>query len=82
MSFDMKHDPITGGARPYMPPEEKQRIQQISKEMTEDLNDPDFHVDTMGDSVNDESIDKPKNERERMLYSRISKQKDIDDLKI
>ena len=50
--------------------------------MTEDLNDPDFHVDTMGDSVNDESIEKPKNERERMLYSRISKQKDIDDLKI
>jgi hypothetical protein len=23
MNFEMKHDPITGGAKPHLPPEEK-----------------------------------------------------------
>ena len=26
ISFDMKQDPYSGGAKPYMPPEEKSRI--------------------------------------------------------
>ena len=49
VSFNVKHDPISGGARPYMPPEEKQRIMNLTKEMQADMNDPDFHFDTMGD---------------------------------
>ena len=61
VSFDMKHDPIKGGARPYMPPEEKQRIQSLTKEMQEDMNDPDSHFDTQGDANDeDEYLDLPK----------------------
>ena len=47
MSFDMKHSSETG-ARPYMPPEEKQRILNLAKELKTDHNDPESHFDTMG----------------------------------
>jgi hypothetical protein len=83
VSFEMKHDPMNGGARPVLPPEEKQRLMRMSEEMQEDLNDPSFHLDTMGDQIDEqESLDHPKNESERQLYKRIRKQKEIDDQRI
>jgi len=83
VSFNVKHDPISGGARPYMPPEEKQRIMNLTKEMQADMNDPDFHFDTMGDDYDeDESLDHPKNERDRVTFAKIKKQKEIDDKRI
>ena len=51
--------------------------------MKKDMNDPDFHLDTMGDNYDEnESLDRPKNEKERVLYSKIKKQKEIDDKRI
>ncbi len=74
MSFDMQHDPISGGAKPYMPPEEKLRIQNLAKEMQQDMNDLDYHFDTMGEEYReDESLDRPRNEKERVIFSKIKK---------
>jgi hypothetical protein len=42
--------------------------------MKKDMNDPDFHLDTMGDTYDEnESLDRPKNEKERVLFSKIKK---------
>ncbi len=82
-SFNLKHDPISGGARPYMPPEERQRIMSLTKEMQEDMKDKDSHFDTMGDIYDEnESLDNPKNDSERILFAKIKKQKEIDDKRI
>jgi len=54
VSFEMKHNPVDGNVRPVLPPEEKQRLQKLSDEMQEDLNDPEFHLDTLGDQGIDE----------------------------
>ena len=73
-SFNLKHDPISGGARPYMPPEERQRIMSLTKEMQEDMKDKDSHFDTMGDIYDEnESLDNPKNDSERILFAKIKK---------
>lgn len=84
VSFEMKHDPINGDSRPVLPPEEKQRLQRLSEEMQQDLNDPDFHLDTLGDQGIDEeqSLDNPRTETDRQLFRRIKKQKYIDDQRI
>lgn len=38
------------------------------------MNDPDHHFDTMGDDVDqNESLDRPKNERDRVLFAKIKK---------
>jgi hypothetical protein len=51
--------------------------------MQEDLNDPDFHLETLGDQIDEEeSLDRPKNERDKILFKRIKKQKEIDDQRI
>lgn len=77
VSFEMKHDPISGDTRPVLPPEEKERLQRLSEEMQQDLNDPDFHLDTLGDQGIDEeqSLDNPRTETDRQLFRRIKKQK-------
>ena len=83
VSFEMKHDPMNGNARPVLPPEEKQRLMRMSEEMQKDLNDPEFHLDTMGDSIDEQqSLDHPKTETDRQLFKRIKKQKLIDDQRI
>lgn len=63
MNFEIKKDPISGGARPHLPPEERQRLMRMQDEMKQDLDDPDFHFDTLGDPYNEnEDLDRPRNE--------------------
>ncbi len=45
MNFEMKHDPITGGAKPHLPPEEKQRLIKLQEDMQKDIEDPDYHFE-------------------------------------
>jgi hypothetical protein len=61
MNFEMKHDPVTGGARPHLPPEERSRILSMQEELKKEVDDPDFHFE--GDSIDgNESLDYPKND--------------------
>ena len=47
------------------------------------MKDKDSHFDTMGDIYDEnESLDNPKNDSERILFAKIKKQKEIDDKRI
>lgn len=83
-NFTMTPDPVRGGMQPKFDASEKQRMLKILKEMEEDKNDPDYHLDTMGEPINneDESLDHPRNEKERVIYGKIKEQKRIDDARI
>ncbi len=81
MNFEMKHDPITGGAKPHLRPDEKERLIKMQEEIKKDINDPEFHFE--GDSIDgNESLDYPRNQSENLLFTKIKKQKEIDDKKI
>lgn len=83
LNFTVKHDPFKEGAQPYMPPEEKQRVLEQANELRKDINDPDFHFDPMGDDYDEQqSLDNPKNDKDRIEFAKIKKQKQIDDKKI
>ena len=72
MNFEMKHDPISGGAKPYLPPDEKERLIKMQEDIKKDINDPDFHFE--GDSIDgNESLDHPRNNQEKALFSKIKK---------
>lgn len=67
MNFEMKHNPITGDSRPHLPPEEKERLIKMQEEMQRDIDDPEYHFE--GDpNDGEESLDRPRNEQERVLY--------------
>lgn len=53
MSFTMKHDEMTGEAKPHMPAEEKRRLQQILNDMQADKVDPNFNLEV--DESDDEN---------------------------
>jgi hypothetical protein len=72
MNFEMKHDPISGGTKPYLPPDEKERLIKMQEDIKKDINDPDFHFE--GDSIDgNESLDNPRNDQEKVLFSKIKK---------
>ena len=88
MSFDVKHDPMSNSVKPQIKGEERERLMQLANEYKKDLNDPDFNLELDDDSLynglidEEQSLDRPRNEKERILFARIKKQKQIDDRKI
>ena len=54
------------------------------REMENEVKDPDSFLDNLDDnpSDEDEDLNRPKNEKQRILYDKIKRQKKIDDVKI
>jgi hypothetical protein len=54
------------------PPDEKERLIKMQEDIKKDINDPDFHFE--GDSIDgNESLDHPRNNQEKVLFSKIKK---------
>lgn len=62
-SFEMKRDKKTNQMKPHVSEEDRQKMQQTLKEMEQDENDPDYHLDNLGDlnDGGDISMDQPRN---------------------
>jgi hypothetical protein len=62
LSYNVKHDPVSGGAKPVLDPEEKRRVIDMANQIKQDMNDPEYHLDTLGDPIDEnQSLDRPKN---------------------
>ena len=73
-----------GSMKPDITADEQIEMQKLYKEMEDDLNDPTSHLE--GDvkplSEQNDDLDKPKNEQQRVEFAKIKKQKLIDDQRI
>lgn len=75
INFSATSDPISGGMKPVLSEHEKHRLQKLSKEMEQDIDDPEFHLDTMGQHLNeDENLNAPKNHQQASEFQMIKEQ--------
>ena len=80
MNFEMKSD-SSGNMKPHFDPAQKHKMQKILRDMEADENDPNYHLEDVGDEGLDD-LERPKNAYQRELFDKIEKQKVIDDARI